>query len=326
MTTTASAGARVEGWNVVLVAAPLLVSAALGLHIRARNGDSLRSTRPALQPIATASAVRLATLFDAIDYAWPPTQRVPAIAVEHFPADMAALPVDTKKKVFLKTVLPLVLAENAHIRKQRQFILAQFAAGHTRAGTAGYDRLQRLAAHYRIDKPLDDPQVRAGLLRRVDTLPPPLVLAQAAKESGWGTSYFAREANNLFGMWTWNADAGIAPRGLNGDAEHYVRVFGTLRDSVRAYLYTINVGRAYKKLRAIRAEMRAAAGTPRALKLAGTLENYSAHGKRYNAAVRAIIAQNGLDGLGELGLRSVGESLIAVADGADASGGVTGGE
>lgn len=324
MTMAVSAPARAERWGLALVAAPLLVSAALGLHIRARNDDPLRFTRPALQPVAVASAERLATLFKTIDYAWPPTQPVPAVAVKRFPADMAALSIDTRKKVFLKTVLPLVLAENARIHKQRQFILAQFAAGYTHAGTAGYDRLQRLAAHYRIDKPLDDPRIRARLLRRVDTLPPPLVLAQAAKESGWGTSYFAREANNLFGVWTWDADEGIAPRGLD-DPGHYVRVFVTLRDSVRAYLYTINVGGAYKKLREVRAAMRAAAGTPRALKLAGTLENYSAHGERYNAAVRAIIAQNGLNKLGKLDLRQVGLGLVAVDGGKD-FGGVTGGE
>jgi Bax protein len=281
--------------------APLLIAAALAIHVRGGLDRSPSLAPTPLQVLDVAQAARLRTLFDSLDYSWPPAGPVPAVTLARLPEDLDALPVAERKTVFLRTLLPLVLAENAAIKKQRAFVLAQFAAA-GEASASDRAALAKIAAHYGITDSLSEPAVRRRLLRRVDVLPPALVLAQAAKESGWGTSYFAREANNLFGVWTWQPDEGLAPRALGAKARHFVRVFADLRASVRAYLYNINVGHAYVELRKIRARLRAK-GKLRALPLVAALDRYSAHGERYNRAIRAIIKQNGLDRLGAADLR-----------------------
>jgi Bax protein len=162
--------------------------------------------------------------------------------------------------------------------------------------------LDRLAAHYKVDGSLDDAGVRQTLLRRVDAVPPGLVLAQAANESGWGTSRFARLGNNLFGVWTWKADEGFRPRHAAKGAAHYVRRYPDLRASVRDYLYNLNVGDAYTHLRRTRAKTRAAGDTPNALKLAASLKGYSAKGAGYVKIIQGIIRRNHLAGLSNTNL------------------------
>lgn len=307
------ARARLNLATIALALVPVVVAAGLVFHLRARAPALQLFAGATLQPIAAGSARQLKTLFDNIHYAWPPRTAVPALAVQHLPDDIGTLGVDAKKEIFFKTLMPLVLAENARIAQQRQFIEAQFAAGNFYPGTPGWQSLARLAASYQIEGSLNDPAVRARLLRRVDQVPPALVLAQAAKESGWGTSRFAREANNLFGVWTWQKDAGLVPREAGDDAKHYVRAFADLRDSVRAYLYNINIGHAYVTLRQLRAAARAAGGVPDARRLAGALQAYSERGHRYVHAVRAIMAQNGLDALATSHPQLASGGLITVS-------------
>ena len=94
------------------------------------------------------------------------------------------------------------------------------------------------------------------LYRRIDVVPVGLVLAQAANESGWGTSRFSLEVNNLFGEWTYKARHGVLPQQRADGARHFVRSFGNLRASVRSYMHNINSGQAYAPLRELRARMR----------------------------------------------------------------------
>ncbi|HET8552064.1 MAG TPA: glucosaminidase domain-containing protein [Gammaproteobacteria bacterium] len=295
MSSVALTRQRLEWWGIALVLVPLVLAAILSFKLLSPEYQShpLLFEGQHLQPVNVAHAQVLAALYTGIDYDWPPTDAVPALALQHFPNDMDTLAPKVRKRVFFQALLPIVLAENARIASQRAFIKAQFANG-----GAGSGVLQRLATHYGISGDLDDPQVQKRLLRRVDVVPAALVLAQAAKESGWGTSRFAREGNNLFGVWTWNADAGIAPRGAPDDANHYVRTFPDIRASVRDYLYNIDVGHAYLKLRKMRAQLRAHGDRPTALQLAEALENYSARGARYVDAVQKLIRRNGLAALG----------------------------
>jgi Bax protein len=310
MATLAAARRPREWWSLPLALLPLVLALVLGVYLRSNTRFTQpRFNGPALQSISFNHARALGALFEGIGYQWPPGKRVPALNIEHFPADMATLPNDRKKRLFFQTLLPIVLAENARISQQRAFVEARFSDESPDSEAQAV--LQEIANQYGITKPLDDAAVRKRLLRRVDTVPPALVLAQAAKESGWGTSRFARQANNLFGVWTWQADQGLAPLLADAGATHYVRAFPDLRASVRDYLYNINVGHAYLALRKLRARTRAAGKKPTALQLARALGKYSAHGARYVGAIDGLIRHNDLTTLDEDGLRLAPLGLMA---------------
>lgn len=155
-----------------------------------------------LPELEVASAEHMETLFVGYDYRWPPQGPLPRIAIVRFPDDLGRVEVARKKSLFFRGLLPLVEAENAYLRAQRRYIEERFARGPLRRGTRHWNQVEKLAELYHVPGDLNDPVVRERLLRRVDEVPAALVLAQAANESAWGTSRFAREANNLFGLWT----------------------------------------------------------------------------------------------------------------------------
>ena len=131
----------------------------------------------------------------------------------------------------------------------------------------------------------------------MDIIPPALALAQAAEESGWGTSRFVIEGNALFGQWTVEGDRGIVPARRDADRSHKIKAFETLLDAVRAYARNLNTHRAYRKLRTQRQRMRLD-GTPiRGRRLIETLTSYSERGVDYVKDLRAIMTVNKLDGL-----------------------------
>lgn len=254
----------------------------------------------ALQPVHADSAQQLEQLFDRYDYHWPPQGSVPPLLVEHFPADMASMDPGRKKSLFFRALLPMVAAENERIRAQRRFLKEQFSHGPMTRGSRSWGQVERLAEMYRVAGDLNNAAVREILLRRVDEVPPALVLAQAANESAWGNSRFARQANNLFGQWTYKQDLGIVPAQRDEGAKHYVRVFPDLRSSVRAYLHNINISFAYLDLRRMRARMRAAGVQLDPYRLSGGLLRYSQRGVQYVDDIRTMISVNGLDNLGSL--------------------------
>lgn len=250
-----------------------------------------------LQPIVVNSAEELEAIFSRHDYRWP-AQRVPALAVRSLPPDMTQLQVRRKKQLFFRTLLPLVVAENVRLRLEREW-LARLARGEAEAQP---ERLAALAVEYRLDPELPRDALLGQLLLRVDEVPAGLVLAQAANESGWGTSRFSLEVNNLFGEWTWNAEQGVIPRQRPEDASHFVRRFDSLRESIRSYLHNLNSGGAYRELRALRARMRQEGHRIDPLVLASGLERYSARGVEYVQEIQAMIRGNGLNKLGQLDL------------------------
>ncbi|MFO7857402.1 MAG: glucosaminidase domain-containing protein, partial [Ectothiorhodospiraceae bacterium] len=136
-------------------------------------------------------------------------------------------------------------------------------------------------------------------------VPPSMAMAQAANESGWGRSRFAKEANNLFGVWTWDPEHGLRPERRAEGASHFVRVFPDLRASVRNYLYTINIGSAYEPLRQRRAEFRDRGKGVSGIQLSQGLERYSERGAAYVEEIQGMIRSNGLDELGQPELREV---------------------
>ena len=128
---------------------------------------------------------------------------------------------------------------------------------------------------------------------RMDIIPVSLAIAQAAKETGWGTSRFALEGNALFGQWTWSGD-GIKPAGAESDTKHKVMRFKVLKASVRAYQRNLNTHSSYKNFRQLRAQLRDDNEKLDSLLLADQLDNYAETGTEYTKILKKIINQNSL--------------------------------
>ena len=195
------------------------------------------------------------------------------------------------QREFLAMLLPIVERENARLsalRTEVQLLLDRLARG--QASKSERQQLLELARRYRVQgKVLGDAQAREDLLSRIDTIPPALALAQAANESAWGRSRFAREGNNLFGIWTYDQSKGIVPRQRPEGAKYLVRKFDDYGASVRYYLHTLNSHPAYGALREARARARDQGDRPKALDLAAGLVKYSAKGELYVELIRELI-------------------------------------
>ena len=209
--------------------------------------------------------------------------------------------VKAKKTAFFGYMLPLVEARNLHIQGQRQQLLAvaeraQDALSTQNAlSTQDTKTLADLAGVYRlVDADLSSPELIKELLIRVDTVPPSLALAQAAVESGWGTSRFAVQANNLFGQWCYEKGCGLVPSQRNSGANHEVAKFNNVSDAVYSYTRNINTHQAYKDLRMSRAALRADDETVTGHILAEGLLRYSERGEDYVHELQAVIRINKL--------------------------------
>jgi len=132
------------------------------------------------------------------------------------------------------------------------------------------------------------------LIEKIDIIPASIALAQAAKESGWGTSRFALEGNAIFGQWTWNG-AGIEPLDKIEGQKHKILKFPILRASVKAYINNLNSHSGYKSFRQKRLQLRDQNKNLSGLDLIHELDNYAQTGKEYTKILEKIIKQNDLD-------------------------------
>ena len=131
------------------------------------------------------------------------------------------------------------------------------------------------------------------LISRIDIIPTSIALAQAAKESGWGTSRFALEGNAIFGQWTWSEN-GIAPLDRESNKKHKILKFPILRASVKAYQNNLNTHKSYKNFRDKRITLREKNKDISGLELTETLKNYAQTGSEYIKILNQIIRQNRL--------------------------------
>jgi Bax protein len=129
---------------------------------------------------------------------------------------------------------------------------------------------------------------------RMDYVPASLTIAQAAKETGWGTSRFAQEGNALFGQWTWSGE-GIKPKRADDDSTHKVMKFKVLQASVKAYQRNLNTHSTYKDFRSARAELRDEDKKLDSIILSEYLDKYAETGKEYVKILQQIIRQNNLE-------------------------------
>ncbi len=215
-------------------------------------------------------------------------QKVKPIYLTKLPKDIKSLG-DTKKKreLFIKIVLPLILDANQEIMEDRRKLFK--ILGKNFNSVAERVWLKRRFKQYKIeDRDL------TKLKMRMDIIPVSIALAQAANESGWGTSRFALEGNALFGQWTWS-DKGISPKSKDPNATHKVLQFQILKASVKAYKNNLNTHNAYKEFREVRAQLRQDDQRLTGLKLTKYLKNYAAIGEKYVAILESIIVRNSLE-------------------------------
>tara|TARA_Y100000816_G_scaffold185604_1_gene134710 strand:+ start:647 stop:1726 length:1080 start_codon:yes stop_codon:yes gene_type:complete len=191
-----------------------------------------------------------------------------------------------KKKLFIKIVLPLIIEENLKIRFDRKKLFEILNKNNTSKRDKAW--LELKFKQYGV-KDNDF----AKLKIRMDEIPVSLAIAQAAKETGWGSSRFAQEGNALFGQWTWSGE-GIKPLDVEKDKKHKVAKFKILKASVRAYQRNLNTHSSYKEFRIERAIQRDNDEKLDSLKLVNFLEKYAETGKEYTEVLTKIILQNSL--------------------------------
>lgn len=225
---------------------------------------------------------------------------VPRLFLAKVPDGLADVKQSTERKqVFLSVMLPLVLEVNEQVQRKRAQLLvmeAKQAAGQPLTAEQ-QTRLETIAAEYGTS-----PDRLDILLRRVDAVPPSLALAQAAIESGWGTSRFILEGNAVFGEWTWSGD-GLVPQGREEGKSHKIRSFEQLMDSVRSYIHNLNTHTAYRSFRDKRLTMRNEGQRLNGLGLVPTLSSYSELKGKYLGLLRNIITSNELEPLDEARLQ-----------------------
>ena len=214
-------------------------------------------------------------------------QKVKPIYLTKLPKHLNTLgSTKNKRELFIKIVLPLILDENDKITSDRKKLFKILSKNFNTVGERVW--LNRRFKEYKID----DRDV-SKLKMRMDIIPVSLALAQAANESGWGTSRFALEGNALFGQWTWSKK-GISPKNKDPNESHKVLQFQILKASVRAYKNNLNTHNAYKEFREVRARLRQENKEITGLDLVKYIKNYAAIGEKYVEILQSIIEKNSL--------------------------------
>ncbi len=210
------------------------------------------------------------------------------------PFEVGMLPVELKqiqstkarKELFIKIVLPLILSENNRIRRDRSTLFKILNKNINSKAEKNWlnNKFKRYGV---VNKDVSTLKVR------MDEIPVSLAIAQAAKETGWGTSRFAIEGNALFGQWTYSGE-GIKPAGSDKNDKHKVMAFSVLKASVRAYQRNLNTHSSYKEFRKVRAIQRDNDEPLNSLELANFLNSYAETGEEYTKTLKKIIVQNNL--------------------------------
>ena len=214
-------------------------------------------------------------------------QKVKPIYLTKLPKDLKTLgDTKTKRELFIKIVLPLILDENNKITEDRVKLFKIISKNFNTVGERVW--LKRRFKEYKIDD-----QDLGKLKMRMDIIPVSIAIAQAANESGWGTSRFALEGNALFGQWTWSKK-GILPKKQDPDQTHKIMQFQILKASVKAYKNNLNTHNAYKEFREVRAQLRQENKQIIGLDLTKYLKNYAAIGEKYVIILEGIIENNSL--------------------------------
>ena len=218
------------------------------------------------------------------------------------------LSVADKKKLFFRLIAPIVLRINELILEDRtraKELTRRLAQGQ-RVTAEDQTWLTELAVKYKVLESTSerlDSDAFPELLLRVDVVPPSLSLAQAASESGWGTSRFAAQGNSLFGQWTWGKGLKPAEQRSSQLGDYRVAAFDSTAKAAYSYTLNLNTALAYRDLRLKRADLRRQNLRISGTVLAETLLNYSERGQAYVNDLKALIRNNRLDDADDASLR-----------------------
>ena len=214
-------------------------------------------------------------------------QSVKPIYLTKLPKDLKKIKSTNKRKeTFIKIVMPLILIENEKIIEDRNKLFKILGKQSNSMGEKVW--LKRRFKDYDI-KGEDISELKL----RLDIIPTSIAIAQAAKESGWGTSRFALEGNAMYGQWTWGGD-GIEPSQKDEKKEHKILKFPKLQSSVSAYMKNLNTHRGYSEFRKERSKIREKNKTVEGIDLVKYLYNYAQTGSEYVKILKKIIEQNDL--------------------------------
>lgn len=202
--------------------------------------------------------------------------------------------VKQKKETFFSTLYPIIELENQHVLKVRRTILTLQDQPIDDLNQAQIRWLSGIAKYYKLANEDINAEMFSVLLARVDYIPPSLALTQAAIESGWGSSRFSKQGNNLFGQWCFSQGCGLVPLSRDTGKGHEVAKFASINQAVRAYIRNLNTHYSYAKLREKRAMLRENGQKISGASLAKTLHKYSEEGGRYVTKVTRFIEQNKL--------------------------------
>ena len=212
---------------------------------------------------------------------------VKPINIDLLPSEIKSIEnVKKRKALFIQIILPLILDENKKIKLERKTLFSILNKNSNSEEERNWLK-SKFKQYGVVNRDLTTLKIR------MDEIPVSLAIAQAAKETGWGTSRFAQEGNALFGQWTYDGD-GIKPAGSSESETHKVMKFKILKASVRAYQRNLNTHLSYKKFRKIRAIQRDVYGSLNSLELVDYLDKYAETGIEYTKTLKKIIEQNKL--------------------------------
>ena len=236
------------------------------------------------------SAATIEELFKSTNYSLQDVRKnklVKPISLTLLPKEIKKIENTKKRKdLFIQIILPLIIMENNNIKLDRKKLFSILNKNkNTKTEKAWLN--SKFKQYGVINKDLSTLKIR------MDEVPISMAIAQAAKETGWGTSRFALEGNALFGQWTWSGE-GLKPSEADDDTTHKVMKFKILQASVRAYQRNLNTHSTYKKFRLARAELRDVGKPLDSIILSKYLDKYAETGDQYVEVLQKIIKQNNL--------------------------------
>ena len=221
---------------------------------------------------------------------------IPRMYFPYVPKNISKYETNNKKSVFISILLPIALRGNELVLEERNMMKKAFSSNNIY-------QIEHFSKKYKIQNFKDInfsslnrlklKRIKLELLKKIDTIPVSIILAQSIIESGWGSSRFAQEGNALFGQWTWKNNDGIKPK-ENLDANFSVKNFDSLLDSVNSYILNLNTHPAYEGLRNFRSSQYQLNKNVRGIDIANFLEKYAEIGFQYVTKVKDMIKRNQL--------------------------------
>lgn len=254
----------------------------------------------ALAVVVTAGALLAGIMsaqfeFEEIPVAPPelePPRLMPDWRHEDLPDFTHYTDVNERKEAFFDFLFPRIALANYQLLQLREY--AQQLPQSDELTPRQMEWLETQSERLRVPGEAGTEAHREALIKRLDIIPPSLMLAQAANESAWGTSRFATRGNNLFGQWCFVEGCGLVPERRPEGMNHEVAVFDSPYASVRSYITNLNRHNAYDGMRFMRTRQRLKGEFPNGHTLAGGLDAYSERGMAYVREIRSMINFNAL--------------------------------